>query len=860
MPVKGERLGPYELLIPLGAGGMGEVWKANDTRLRRLVAIKFSQAHFSERLEREARAVAALNHPNVAQIYDVGDNYIVMEYVDGTPVGSTDNVRKVLDTAVQMADGLAAAHRAGLIHRDLKPANVLLSRDGRVKILDFGLAKRAAQESGTETTETLNLTGAGFVVGTAAYMSPEQARGQALDFRTDQFSFGLILYEMLTGEPAFRRPSAAETMAAIIREDAEPLPPAVPAALRWIVERCLAKDPEHRYDSTRDLYRDLCQIRDHASQSSSSTQSAARNMVVTQGRVSMRVWAAVAAFLVLLLGGLATAWRLASRSVSPPEWTGARLGGPGIAMRPAVSPDGQLLAFSAMVNDQTQLAVMNPNSGSWTVLTHEPDAGMEAQASWAPDGSRIYYDRVFGGPQGVYEISPLGGQPRLVLEAAQCPHALRDGSLIVMKIDTSGHDRLYRYWPDSGKLQPLPALATGGMGQTPDPPVQVFPDGREVIYSGTPDDKPNTPAAWYVLDLASLKNRLLDAPIVPRSFAVGVSPDSQFGLLVNALGDVWEIAEVAPSGTVPNRPLISFPKPSNVYGISAGRDGSIYFDYMMRPSSVLEFDPRGNSVSETAVPIAAGALVPLGAGRLLIDSDEAGKIRLQVYQAGVGLENLLQTSEPNDEPVVRIGTDLIGFSLGAWGSRNIAIARLSNGQIVKRFRFDASAVRSLAATPDGTTLYFSDGAQVWSIATQADESAKPVAVTTGASVAIDAGGKYLYIVRTRSVPRPLVRIPIAGGPAETFAIPAKYTIADDPLSPASVDASGRIVFEIDSPDSWFERLALIDPSRKSFTVIPIRFTGDLWSPAWLSDGRIAAIGEGIDSSLWRYRPRRPVSK
>ena len=703
----------------------------------------------------------------------------------------------------------------------------------------------------------MTITGAGSVVGTAAYMSPEQARGQPLDFRTDQFSFGLIVYEMLTGNPAFRRPSAVETMTAIIREEFEPLPPSIPVALRWTVERCLAKDPEHRYDSTRDLYRDLCQIRDHASESQSS---AVHGVVPPQRRLRASMMAAIAAGILLLVGGSAMAWRLASRSVPAPEWTGTQLGGPGIAMRPAVSPDGQLLAFSAMVDGQTQLAVMNPNSGSWTVLTHEPNAGMQAQASWAPDASRIYYDRVFGGPQGIYEISPLGGQPRLLLEGAQCPHALPDGSLIVVRIDSSGKDHLYRFWPDSGKLQALPALANGGVAQTPDPPVQVFPNGREVIYSGTPEDKPNEAPKWYVLDLASLRNRLLEAPVVPRSFAVGVSPDSQFGLLVNAIGDVWAITAVPASGTAPSRQLISFPKPSNVYGISAARDGSVYFDYMLRPSFVIEFDPAGGKAVETVAPIDEPPLLPLDHGSFLITRSENGKLELKVFGARTGLENLLQSSEESFGPAARVGTDSVAFRSGSWGAEKIAIATLRDGRIVKRFGFDASAVRSIAATPDGRSLYFSDGTQVWTIGTNADEGAKPTAVTTGASIAIDPGGKYLYIVRSLAEPRLLVRMPLSGGPAETLPIPAQYTISDDALSSAAVDASGRVLFEIDSPDSWFERIAMIDPARKTFTVIPTGFTGDVWSPGWESDGRIAAIGEGIDSSLWRYKPSGEASK
>lgn len=851
MRTKGERLGPYELLSPLGAGGMGEVWKALDTRLRRVVAIKFQQAQFSQRFEREARAIAALNHPNIAQIYDVGDDYIVMEYVDGAPIGNPGDARKALDIAVQMAEGLAAAHAAGFVHRDLKPANVLLSRDGRVKILDFGLAKRAVDDSGDNETATMPLSSEGSIVGTAAYMSPEQARGYKVDFRTDQFSFGLVLYEMLSGRSAFRRPSAAETMTAIIREDAEPLPATTPVALRWVVERCLAKDPDQRYDSTRDLSRELRQIRDHFTESQSGIHSVAPSRPARP-----RTPVIAAAVLVLLAAGTAATWWLANRNSASPAWVGTQLGGPGIALRPAISPDGKLLAFSAMVDGQTQLAVMNPDSKSWTVLTHDRTSGMEAQASWSPDGSRIYFDRVWGGPHGIYEISPLGGEPRLLLDAAQCPHALPDGSLIIVRIDQSAQYRLFRFWPGSGKLDALPAIAMGGVGETPDPLVQVVPDGRNVIYLGTPEDKPSGQPKWYALDLGSLRSRPLNAQVVPRVFAVGESPDSRSALLINPVGDIWDIAAVPISGDGPPRPIISFPKPTNIYGINAASDGSVYFDYMMRPSSILQFDPSGKDLAQTVVTIEGGGLISLGKDEFLIDHFESGKWRLKVFRAGVGSQDLLQSSEESLGPVTKIGSDSVAFLLGSPGRQNIAIATLRDGRIVKRFHFDASSVRSLAATPDGSKLYFCDGNQVWSIGANADEEAKPTPVTKGASAAIDPAGKYLYIIRTQTMPRPLVRMPLAGGPVETLAIPPQYTISDSPLSQDAVDASGRIVFEVDSPDSWFEQIAMLDPAHKTFTVIKTGFSGDMWHPAWEADGRIAAVGDGLESTLWRYRPRK----
>lgn len=277
---------------------MGTVYKARDTRLNRIVAIKVAQAEFTERFAHEARSIAALNHPNICQIYDVGPNYLVMEYVEGAPMAPPDGPRKLLDLAVQVADGIAAAHTAGIVHRDLKPDNILVTTDGRVKILDFGLAKAIAQEKPMDdATGTIMLTEPGTVVGTVTYMSPEQARGdQNLGTQSDQFTFGLILYEMAVGQRPFVRGSRAETMTAIIREDPEPLPPAVPAPLKWVIARLLAKDPADRYDSSRDLHRELKQIRERLSEVTGVSQAAIASPPVSKRGTPM--WA-------MLVAGLA---------------------------------------------------------------------------------------------------------------------------------------------------------------------------------------------------------------------------------------------------------------------------------------------------------------------------------------------------------------------------------------------------------------------------------------------------------------------------------------------------------------------------------------------------------------------------
>lgn len=278
----GFRLGRFEIVAPLGAGGMGEVYRARDLRLERTVAIKLLPADVSansdrlRRFEQEARSASALNHPNIVTIYELGKDgsahYIAMELVEGQTLRQLLEAgllptRKAIEIAVQIAEGLTKAHEAGITHRDLKPENIMISHDSFVKILDFGLAQQASssQEATDTTTTSTSLTASGHLVGTVGYMSPEQVNGQPLDFRSDQFSFGLVLYEMLAGKRPFHKSSLADTLVAILREQAEPVAAQnrnAPAPLCWAIERCLAKEREKRYASTRELARELAAIRD----------------------------------------------------------------------------------------------------------------------------------------------------------------------------------------------------------------------------------------------------------------------------------------------------------------------------------------------------------------------------------------------------------------------------------------------------------------------------------------------------------------------------------------------------------------------------------------------------------------------
>ena len=254
MPLSaGDKLGPYEILAPIGAGGMGEVWKARDTRLNRIVAIKLLKAQHTGRFEQEARAIAALNHPNICVLYDIGPDYLVMEFIEGKPLPRTLPPEEAVRFAIQIASAVEEAHGRGILHRDLKPGNVLITAKGSIKLLDFGLAKLlTVDEGGADATRTID----GTLLGTAAYMSPEQAQGKPLDERSDVFSFGAMLYEMLSGTRPFGGASVLETLNSVVRE--EPAPLQSPGS--DVVKRCLAKQPGQRFQTMAEVRVALEQI------------------------------------------------------------------------------------------------------------------------------------------------------------------------------------------------------------------------------------------------------------------------------------------------------------------------------------------------------------------------------------------------------------------------------------------------------------------------------------------------------------------------------------------------------------------------------------------------------------------------
>jgi serine/threonine protein kinase len=406
----GEHVGPYELLAPIGEGGMGQVWKARDSRLNRSVAIKFSKQEFNERFTREAHTVAALNHPHICTLHDVGPDYLVMEHVEGAPLHGPLPVEKVVQYAGQILDALEAAHRKGIIHRDLKPANILLTKQG-IKLLDFGLAKHSARLHESDETLTEALTGEGRIVGTLQYMAPEQLQGKSADARSDLFSFGCVLYEMLTGKRAFTGESPASVIAAILEREPAPLDVAPP--LERVVRTCLKKDPDERFQTAIDLKRTL--------------EWAVERGPAPEQPSFLRGWRAVAAA-AAFIAVVVAAWMAgrAGRTTNPPRVSIRRVTRDGQSYSPALSPDAKLLAYSSRRagRSDTDLFVQQLDGQGIVRLTNHP--ATDSDPVFSADGSKIYFASARK-PAGIYEVPALGGDARLVVANGTFPSVSPDG-------------------------------------------------------------------------------------------------------------------------------------------------------------------------------------------------------------------------------------------------------------------------------------------------------------------------------------------------------------------------------------------------------------------------------------------------
>lgn len=864
----GTRLGPYEITAPLGAGGMGEVYKARDTRLSRDVAIKALPDSFANtadrlaRFQREAQILASLNHSNIAAIHGLeehnGARYLVLEYVPGETLAErirrgSLTVDESLEISGQIAEALETAHEKGVVHRDLKPANIKITPDGEVKVLDFGLAKEmrtdpsGAQDdtnSPTMTAASPAHTRAGVILGTAAYMSPEQARGKPVDKRADIWAFGCILFECLTRKAAFCGETVTDTLAAVVKADPEwrALPDAAGPRVRELLRRCLQKDPRLRL---RDIGDARILITEALSEDSSVVTSAGKPPV----RHVLPIMAA-ACLAALALGLIAGMW-WRSRSEPAGVWTGAYLGGPELSTFPRPSPDGHLLAFVAKDNDEVlQVWVMKPESGNRVMLTHRRDRGFAGVCSWSADGTRIFYDRYYDQLKGVYSVPALGGDEQLILETGGNPEALPDGSLLVSQINAQHQQQLYRYWPDSGKSQPLPVILPNGelYGWVT---LRAFSDGHRVLVAGTAIGEPNeTGLHLYVLDLESGKLHALDADFgdlvagggIP---AAAVTPDGKSAILGRAHGPFTRVLSVPIDGHAPAQQLFNLT--GYLESIAIGADGALYLDEADRPMEIVRFAPEGGRVQRIAAvqkPV-GDYFAALPDGRAVWAEYAAGQSRLMIGTAGKEPTSLVSTAEDISGPMTAVGLGAVAFLIGAESHSTIGVAALTNGRIMTRIPFVKGRVEQMSSSPDGKTLYCAAAGSIWAVTTDG----KVRRQCAGNFVSVEPGGQSLLVEIRESPNTKLVRVPLNGGAERAIRVPGPLTLGY--MIDNEGVRNGRLLAPGSGP-TWYWPPAIFDLATGKSARIPLEYVGDFHHMSWAPDGKVIACAQAWRSNLWKF--------
>ena len=695
----GTKLGPYEILSPIGAGGMGEVYRARDERLKRDVAVKVLPATYSQdpdrlkRFEQEAQAAGGLNHPNITAVYDLGTHegapYIVTELLEGETLrarlsGGAIAVRKATDYAIQIAHGLAAAHEKGIVHRDLKPENLFVTNDGRVKILDFGLAKLTQTEgqSGPQTNLP-TATEPGVVMGTLGYMSPEQVKGKGADPRSDIFAFGAILYEMLSGQRAFHRESAAETMSAILREEPPDLSATnknVAPGLERIVRHCLEKSPEERFHSAHDLAFDLQAL-------SGTTGSAAASVVASPERVSrLRALPAAAALLALAAALAAGYFWGKSKGVSAPPTFKQLTFRKGAIWSARFGSDGKsILTTAAWDGKPAQIYVSRPESPEAAAFG-VPNADV---AAVSPSGEvavllKADNESAFTRAGTLARVGATGGAPRELLEKVSYADWTPDGKDLLIARTVSNKCRLE--FP-AGKV----LYETTGWVANP----RFSPSGDRIAFLDHPvvNDDGGTVA---VVDLAGKKTTL--SPEYASTAGLAWSPDGS---------EVWYTAadvganRALYAATLSGKTRLLARVTGNLTLHDVARDGRVLMDHDTNQVGVVA-RPAGGDKEIDLTWLDWSLLNDISSdGRFILftETGEGGGLGYSVYLRGLDGSPAVRLGAGNGQSVSPDGKRVLAL-VGSPQAPDIVIYPTGAGE-AKKIAVPGLSIRTLRWLPDG---------------------------------------------------------------------------------------------------------------------------------------------------------------
>jgi serine/threonine protein kinase len=660
----GSKLGPYEILAPIGEGGMGQVYRAKDTKLKREVALKVLPDSFAgdpermARFQREAEVLASLNHPNIAQIYGVEERALVMELVEGQTLQGPLPLETALNYAKQIADALEAAHDKGIVHRDLKPANIMVKPAGVVKVLDFGLAAvaQSSDQSNPANSPTLTIspTRAGMILGTAGYMSPEQARGKAVDKRADIWAFGVVFYEMLTGERLFEGETVSDTLAQVLTK--QPDWEQVPSKVRRLLKKCLEKDPKKRLRDIGDAWELL---EEGAPEATASSRS----------RLGMTGWAAAVVFAIALAGLSFLHFRekppealLARTSILPPEEASgfvlnANFGGS------AISPDGRVLAFVANVKGKSSLFVRPLDSLAARIL---PGTEGASRPFWSPDSRNI-------GFQANGKLQRIGlneGAPRIICDSAQARGATWNADGVIV-FHSRTNQALSRVAASGGAPQPITAVdeKTETYHYWP----QFLPDGKHFLYLIRA--QPVTQSAIYVGSLDDKPEEKKRVKLV----------DSQLGAIF------------APNPSTPGKGHLLW-----VQGQSL---------------MAQAFNPETLKLSGEAVPVAESIGETETNGYADLSASRMGVLAYGNSRLGSYRLNWIDRSGKKSEPFAESGA---GFRISPDGNSAMTIRSSSTTELWRidllrnaQTRFTFSGGQAPVWSPDGREVVFNNGAAIF---------------------------------------------------------------------------------------------------------------------------------------------------